>query len=104
VTLEQNESWVRHFVQEPLHEGEFAAWDELVAPDFADHGAPHNQAPGSEDVERTLVHLPVVTGDVLAEGNRIVARLRAEAIHAGPSRGFPLARQLSQSPCLGASA
>lgn len=96
VTLEQNKSLVRCFVQEILNKDDLAAVDELVAPDSVDHGAPHNQAPGPEGIKRALVvvqgalaDLHVVTEHILAESDRVVAGLTTEATHAGPFMGFP---------------
>jgi hypothetical protein len=89
VRREQDPSLVRRLVEEMLNEGNRGAVDELVAPDFVDQGAAHPRAPGPEGVQRTLADLRVVTDDVLAEGDRVVARLRTETTHAGLFRRFP---------------
>jgi len=92
---EQNKSLVLTFVDEMLNKRNPAIIDELISPDFVDHDAPADQAPGPEGVKRTLamVHgslsnLRVFTDDIIAEGDRVVVRQTAEAIQIGPFLGF----------------
>jgi predicted ester cyclase len=69
--------------------------DELVGPDFADHDAPLDQIPGPEGIKRTLetIHsslagFRVFIDDIIAEGDRVITRHRAEMTHVGPFFGI----------------
>lgn len=93
--LEQNKSLVCRFVDEMLNKRNPDIIDELVAPDFVDHDAPPDQAPGPIGVQRTLevvlsslTDFRVLTDEVIAEGDRVATRHTAEATHIGPLLGF----------------
>jgi predicted ester cyclase len=106
--LEANRALVLRFVDEianGVNGQKPPRIDDLVAPDFVDHDAPSDQAPGPEGVKRTLAavgtglgNFRVTTEDIIAEGDRVVTRHSAEATHQGMFMGFaPTGRRLRWS-------
>jgi hypothetical protein len=45
---------VRRFVAEVLNGGNLDAIDELLAPDYVDHGVPQGKYPGREGLKRSV--------------------------------------------------
>lgn len=43
---EENKTVVRRWLEECYNKGNVAAADELIAPDYINHSAPHGQMPG----------------------------------------------------------
>jgi len=79
---------------EAVNAGDHAALDALLAEDHLQHGRP--AAPGRESIKRHLAmyrsgfpDLRVTIEDILAEGDRVVARTTTEGTHAGPFLGHP---------------
>jgi steroid delta-isomerase-like uncharacterized protein len=96
MSTEQNKAIVRRFFEEVGNQGNVAAAGEIFAADVVDHTAPPGQAPGLEGVKHNLaifrtafpdVHLTIE--DMLAEGDRVVARYTAHATHTGEFFGIP---------------
>ncbi len=94
--VEENKSVVLEFVDRLINRADASVADELLAPNFVDHDAPPGQACGPEGVKatceavgRVLTGMRATVEDIIAEGDRVVARIRAEATHAGPFLGFP---------------
>jgi steroid delta-isomerase-like uncharacterized protein len=93
-TLERNKDVVRRFVAEIFVAGRPEAVDELVADDFVPHSWPSTGDPrgdlkraidrvgdGLEDPEFTVE-------DLIAEGDRVAARLTTSATHVGEFMGM----------------
>lgn len=93
--VEENKRLVLRFVDQMLNRQNLAVVDEVLSPDYIDHDAPPGQPVGPEGVKQTfrlvrecLEDFKVATDDVIAEGDRVVMRLTAEATHVGPFLGF----------------
>jgi steroid delta-isomerase-like uncharacterized protein len=94
MTIEENKALIRRFVDEVFQRGSMEAVDQLVAVDFVPHTFPGTTdrdglksamarvAEGPADAEFTI-------DDLIAEGDRVVARLTASATQVGPFMGMP---------------
>lgn len=96
MSTEENKAILRRFFEEVGYKGNIAAADELFAADVVDHTAPPGQAAGLEGVKHNLsmfrtafpdVHLAIE--DMIAEGDRVVARYTARATQIGEFFGIP---------------
>jgi steroid delta-isomerase-like uncharacterized protein len=92
---EQNKALVRRFVDEVFVKGDMASLQELVDPDFVHHSWPFVR-PGIEGLKQ-LVSM-IQTGisdirmdveDIIAEGDKVVARCSARGVHKGELMGIP---------------
>jgi steroid delta-isomerase-like uncharacterized protein len=90
---------------EAISRGDADALDELMAPDIVDHNPVPDQAPGAEGFKQWLamarISFPDFSGtveDVIAEGDRVAARVTWRATHRGDFLGFsPTGRAVSFS-------
>jgi steroid delta-isomerase-like uncharacterized protein len=87
---------VRRAVEEIWQRGNLAAADELIAEDFIDHTPLPGQLPGRagfKQVVRTIrMAFPDATEtieELVAEGDRVVARVVIDGTHTGPFMGVP---------------
>jgi steroid delta-isomerase-like uncharacterized protein len=95
VSTEENKALIRLYV-EAIHEGNVDEGEELLAPDFAFHvsGAP---GPMSSEAFRQLFaglltafpDMAVTVEDLIAEGDRVAARVTTRGTHAGELIGLP---------------
>jgi predicted ester cyclase len=92
----ENKALVRRWLEECYNKGNVAAADELVAPDYVNHSAPHGQMPGLEAEKQYIAmirsaipdfHLAIE--DQIAEGDRVVTRLTASGTFAGGLEDIP---------------
>ena len=95
MTVEENKALVRRFVAEVFVRGSFEAVDELLADDFVPHDWPYS-GDGKADlkaaierVSKGLAEPDWTIEDMIAEGDRVVARVTAKARHVGPFMGIP---------------
>ncbi len=95
-TGERNREFVRRFIEQVVSDRRESAIDEFLSPAFVDHNAPPDQPPGREGVKRTLkkvqhafADVRVHLDDLLADGDKVVIRHRAEATHVGSFMGYP---------------
>ena len=95
MTVEENKALVRRFVAEVFVRGSFEAVDELLADDFVPHDWPYS-GDGKADlkaaierVSQGLAEPDWTIEDMIAEGDRVVARVTAKARHVGPFMGIP---------------
>jgi predicted ester cyclase len=93
----ENKALVRRFYEE-IDRGNLAAMDDLVAEDYLDHSPPPfsaHRAAGREGLKENFrLFLKATPGyhvieDQIAEGDRVVTRLRACGIHEGDFPGIP---------------
>jgi steroid delta-isomerase-like uncharacterized protein len=94
MTIDQNKALVRRFVEDVFERGSTEAVDELVAEDFVPH-----TFPGTTDreglkramarVAQGLADAEFTIEDLMAEGDRVVARLTASATQVGEFMGMP---------------
>ena len=94
VTIEQNKALVRRFIDEVFVGGSFAAVDELLADELRPQLALQRRRQGRPqggDRARLegLADPDWVIEDLIAEGDRVVARVTASAHHVGPFMGLP---------------
>lgn len=93
--IEDNKALVRRFVAQVFEEGDVSAVDQLVAADFVPHTWP-STGDGRGDLRRAMERVSKgLTGaaftidDLIAEGDRVVARLTASATQTGEFMGMP---------------
>jgi steroid delta-isomerase-like uncharacterized protein len=93
--IETNKAIVRRFVDEVFVAGRLDAVDELVTPDFVPHSWP-GTGPGPVELKRAMTRVfaglsdvSMAIEDVIAEGDRVVVRLTAHAVHTGEFMGMP---------------
>jgi steroid delta-isomerase-like uncharacterized protein len=93
--LEDNKQVVRRFVEEIFVGGRVGAVDELVADDFVAHTWPSTGDPKG-DLKRAMERVAAGLADpafdiedMIAEGDRVAARLTASATQVGPFMGMP---------------
>jgi steroid delta-isomerase-like uncharacterized protein len=93
--IERNKALVRRFVDEVFVHGREDSVDELVADDFVSHSWPSTGDPRA-DLKRAIAR--VATGladpaftieDLIAEGDRVAARLTTSATQVGEFMGAP---------------
>jgi steroid delta-isomerase-like uncharacterized protein len=79
-----------------ISRGDADALDELVAPDIVDHNPVPDQAPGVEGFRQWIAaaksSFPDLAGtveDLIAEGDRVAARVTWRATHRGQFLGIP---------------
>jgi len=93
--LEANKALVRRFVADIFVAGKPAAVDELVAEDFVPHSWP-STGDGRGDLKRAIERTSAGLADpefriedLIAEGDRVVARLTTSATQVGEFMGMP---------------
>lgn len=95
MTLDENKALVRRFIDEIFVQGRAEAVDELLADDFVSHTW-RSTGDGRADLRRAMERLSTVLAgarftieDMIAEGDRVVARVTAEATQVGEFMGLP---------------
>ena len=93
--LEENKAVVRRFVDEVVNQRKLSVVDEIVSSDFFDHDAPPGTPTGPEGIRRAVsVFLDafhdfrVAIEDLVAEGDKVVARATARGTYRGRSVGM----------------
>jgi len=97
MSAEENKERFRNFMEEVANRGNMAALDEFVASDFVEREElPPGAPPGRDAVEYffTMVRtgfpdLQVTLDDVIAEGDKVVARTTWRGAHRGEFMGIP---------------
>jgi steroid delta-isomerase-like uncharacterized protein len=96
MSAEENKNVVRRFARMVVSRGDFGVFEELVAPDFAEHSTP----PGVPPTRDTLRHfiegfraafpdLETSEEDLVAEGDKVVYRGTIRGTHRGEFMGIP---------------
>lgn len=95
MSIEDNKTLVRRFVDEVFVAGRPESADELLAPDFVPHTYPSVE-PGRDSFKMamqrmasTLSDVRMTIEDVVAEGDRVAVRLTSHAVHSGDFMGMP---------------
>lgn len=89
-----NKALIRRYLK-AIDKGDVSVLDAFVAPDFVDHSASPGQPAGLEGLRRSFLDSQVATpgyhevDDLIAEGDRVVARVTGYGTHAGTYRGIP---------------
>lgn len=103
MSTEENKLIARRIVQEFLNEGNLALADELAAEDFINHNPGRGTTSDREGLKHYLSGLRTafpdmvtIIEDVIAEGDKIVLRVRSTGTHRGDLAGIPATgRQVS---------
>ncbi|HEV2148366.1 MAG TPA: ester cyclase [Longimicrobiaceae bacterium] len=95
---EQNQEIARRAYRaasEGFRSGDFSGLDEVIAPDVRDHDPDPGQGEGREglkaffaELARAFPGLEVVVDDLIAEGDRVAARVRFRGTHSGDFQGI----------------
>jgi steroid delta-isomerase-like uncharacterized protein len=95
-----NQSVVRRFYEEVLNKGDLKIAEDILSPDFHDHGAP---APGIEGFKQLFsiiagiypdIHVKIE--DMIAEEDKVAVRLSVRGTQKGAFRGFPATNKQAQ--------
>lgn len=96
MTIEDNRRIVLRFFEEIFNRGNIDAADELVAPDVIDHNPLPGFPPGLEGAKLLfrMFHtgfstLSVTVDDLIAEGDKVVARGKLRGTHTGLFMNIP---------------
>lgn len=95
MSIEENKTVVRRFIQEVFVQGNANAVEALADPDFTPHSwGPMKPGTASlkEAVKRVSAGLEEVSmkiEDIIAEGDKVAVRLTAHATHRGEFMGMP---------------
>ena len=96
MSTEENKAIARRFYAEVWNKGNLDVADELLAADFVDHAAPPGFAPGVAGAKQVFSFyraafpdLQVNAEDLIAEGDRVVARWSSSGTHKGDFMGIP---------------
>ncbi|RXA20775.1 ester cyclase [Methanosarcina sp. MSH10X1] len=92
---EENKAIVCRFFEEGPSKGNINAADELLSPDFSMH-VPLPASSGIEGINEVITtcraafeHLNVTIEDMVAEGDKVVARFTARGVHKGNFMNLP---------------
>jgi steroid delta-isomerase-like uncharacterized protein len=95
MTNEQNKALVRRFIDEIFVQGRTESVDELIADDFVSHTWGAGQA-GKDDLgqamaraSKGLADVAFTVEDLIAEDDRVAARVTAQATQVGEFAGLP---------------
>jgi len=96
MSTEDNKAVVRRFYEEVLNQKKRAVLDEVFDPNVVDHFAPPGTPGGLEGARQTLgmflsafPDLHFTVEDMIAEGDRVVARATMSGTQQGPFMGIP---------------
>jgi steroid delta-isomerase-like uncharacterized protein len=95
MSAEENRAFLRRFYEEVLNKGNLDFIDEICAPDYVEH-AHESPSPDREGLKREMAmlrgafsDLHVTVEDLVAEGDKVVARTTARGTHSGALMGLP---------------
>src|SRR5437867_12557901 len=96
MSTEANKTIVRRLYEEVWNTGDLDKANAVLAADFVDHAAPPGFATGLEGAKQVFSmyraafpDLQIVVEDLVADGDRVVARWRSRGTHQGPLMGIP---------------
>ncbi|MFQ5795312.1 MAG: ester cyclase [Candidatus Bipolaricaulia bacterium] len=93
---EENKVIYRRFAEQVINGGNLDALDDLVVTDFVDHSAPSGLSPGIAGMKQLFTifqtafpNLHSTIEDLVAEGDKVVARVTTRGTHRGVFLGIP---------------
>jgi len=93
--IEGNRAAIRTFY-ERSHAGDLSVYDDMLAPDFVNHGGPAGEIHGPEAFREAFVGFATAFSDfrtsidlMVAEGDLVVVYGMASGTHDGPFMGLP---------------
>jgi steroid delta-isomerase-like uncharacterized protein len=96
MSLEENKSLARRIPEEIWSKGDMAAADAVLSPEFINHNPAFGHAPDREGYKQTIAQFRaafpdfhMAVEDMVAEGDKVVLRLRASGTQHGPFGAFP---------------
>ncbi len=97
MSSEDNQALVQRLFEEVFNQKQLDRADELVAPDYLDHGAVPGQGPGLEGAKQqrwgmyfaAIPDLHATIDDLVAEGDKVVVRYTVEGTQQGELPGVP---------------
>jgi steroid delta-isomerase-like uncharacterized protein len=96
MTMEENKATAQRFVNEVVNGGNLTVIDELLAPDFVDHGEQPGVPPTREGTKALIAmlrkafpDLQATVDDVIAEGDKVVLRNTVHGTMKGEFAGMP---------------
>ncbi len=96
MSTEDNKALLRQFYEEVLNQHNLAAMEKYIAPDCMDHTLPPGMPQGIEGVKMFtsifLTAFPDIRNkaeDMIAEGDKVVARISFDGTHQGAFQGIP---------------
>jgi NAD(P)H-dependent FMN reductase/predicted ester cyclase len=95
-TMAHNREAFRRLYEEAVSKGDLDVIDEVVNPDVVHHTAYDAQGPGAQGLKETTAMLrrafedfSMTAKDVIAEGDKVVARFAVSGVHTGELDGTP---------------
>lgn len=96
MSTEQNKDLVRRFYEEVFNKKNLAGVDEFVDPQIIEHSLPPGLSAGSEGTRqfigmylRAIPDLHLTAEDLIAEGDKVTARITYGGTHRGELMGIP---------------
>jgi steroid delta-isomerase-like uncharacterized protein len=96
MSTEANKALVRRHFAAIWNQHQLDVADEVVAPDYHSHFPVPGQPPGIagfkyavQSLHAGFPDLMIIVDDLIAEGDKVVARLTARGTHQGAFRGIP---------------
>ena len=93
---EENKAFVRRFYDEVMNNGNLSALDQAVAANHIDHTAPPGVPQGIEGAKlwfrmlrQAFPDSRVMIDELLADGDKVIARVTMTATHKGEFMGVP---------------
>lgn len=93
---ERNKAAARRLYDELIGQGRFELIDDLVDADFVDHEVLQGFSPGRDGIRELFTmfreafsDLQFAVEDMVAEGDRVAARITVRGTHDGPFMGIP---------------
>lgn len=90
----EHKTIVRRFFEEAVNKGNLTVVDELIAQNYLEHEGPVGQPPGLEGFKQfvsmittAFPDLQVTIEDLIAEGDKVVARVTVRGTHRGTLMG-----------------
>ena len=95
MSMEENKALIRRYFQK-IDEGDLTVIDDFVAPDFVDHSTSPGSSPDRDGLKQGAAGFLAAVPDgyhkvedLVAEGDRVVARVRGYGTHLGELMGVP---------------
>jgi len=103
MSLEENKTLLRSYMEEVLNKGNLNAVDRYYAPNCIDHTAPPGTPPGVDGIKQLLTvtlsafsDIQVTIEDIVAEDDKIVSRFTIQGTHTGEFMGIaPTGREIT---------
>ena len=96
MSVEENKAIVHRIMEEIFNKGNVAAADELIASNFVDHNPVSGQPAGLEGLKQVVTmfrtafpDLHCTVEEMIAEGDKVVARGTIRGTHKGEFMGVP---------------